>query len=402
MTAGILALGLAYVLSQFFRAFLAVLTPVLARDLGTTPDDLALASGLWFLSFAAMQIPVGAALDRLGPRRTAGWLLLVGGGGGAAVFALATAPVHISIAMALIGVGCAPVLMASYYIFARDFAPARFAVLASVMVGLGSLGNLVASYPMAVSAELLGWRTSLWGLAGMSTAVAVAVLILVRDPVKIEGETRGSLKELFALRALWLIFPLMGVNYALTGAVRGLWIGPYLADVHGAGTGTIGAASLLMGLAMVSGSLAYGFADRFFSSRKQMIAGGTAITLAAAGVLIALPAQSQALSVAMLCTVGFFGAAYAVIMAHGRAFLPPHLIGRGVTMLNLFSIGGVGLLQFVSGRVYRGVAPAAEQAATPYVAVFALLAVCLGIGFAVYLFSRDAGDEPLSLARKPR
>ena len=401
MTAGILALGLAYVLSQFFRAFLAVLTPVLARDVGASPDDLAFASGLWFLSFAAMQIPVGSALDSIGPRRTSGWLLLVGGGG-AAVFALATSPLHISIAMALIGVGCAPVLMAAYYIFARDYPPARFAVLASIMVGLGSLGNLVASYPMALSAELLGWRASLWGLAALSAAVAFAVLVLVRDPAKVEGEARGSLRELFRLRALWLIFPLMGVNYALSGAVRGLWIGPYLADVHGAGTGSIGWASLLMGLAMVSGALAYGFADRFFASRKRMIASGTAITLIAACVLVVLPDQSLILSIAMLCTLGFFGAAYAVIMAHGRAFLPPHLIGRGVTMLNLFSIGGAGVLQLASGRVYRGVVAVAETPAAPYVAVFALLAGCLGVGFLLYLFSKDAGDEPLSLARKPR
>ena len=119
MPSGLFVLGLAYVLSQFFRAFLAVLAPVLKTDLGADPDALALASGMWFLSFAAMQIPVGWALDTLGPRRTAAALLLVGGAGGASVFALATMPGHIAIAMALIGVGCSPVLMASYYIFAR-------------------------------------------------------------------------------------------------------------------------------------------------------------------------------------------------------------------------------------------------------------------------------------------
>ena len=70
MSPGILLLGLAYVLSQFFRAFLAVLTPALGRAIGATPDDLAFASGLWFLTFAAMQIPVGWALDTIGPRKT--------------------------------------------------------------------------------------------------------------------------------------------------------------------------------------------------------------------------------------------------------------------------------------------------------------------------------------------
>lgn len=111
MTRGVALLGLGYVLSQFFRAFLAVLSPSLRVDLGATPEDLAFASGLWFFSFAAMQLPVGWALDTVGPRRTAASLLLVGGGGGAALFAVATQPLHINLAMVLIGIGCAPVLM---------------------------------------------------------------------------------------------------------------------------------------------------------------------------------------------------------------------------------------------------------------------------------------------------
>ena len=66
MKLGIVSLVLAYVLSQFYRAFLAVLAPVLETDLGATAEHLANASGIWFLIFAAMQIPLGAALDRIG------------------------------------------------------------------------------------------------------------------------------------------------------------------------------------------------------------------------------------------------------------------------------------------------------------------------------------------------
>ncbi len=389
MNAGIFLLGLAYVLSQFFRAFLAVLAPVLSRDIGVTPDDLAFASGMWFLAFAAMQIPVGWALDTIGPRRTAAWILLVGGGGGAAVFALATSALHLNIAMTLIGLGCSPVLMASYYIFARDYPPAQFAVLASLMVGLGSVGNLVASYPMAFAAETIGWRAALWALAAVSALVAFGTVMLVKDPAKITGEAKGSLGELFRLRALWFIFPLIFVSYAISAAVRGLWIGPYLADVFAADTAMIGTATLLMGLAMIAGTLAYGPLDKALGSRKWMIAGGTLITLAAAVILIILPSHSAVLAIAMMCTIGFFGATYPVLIAHGRSFLPSHLIGRGVTMLNLFSIGGVGLLQFTSGRVYA-TSLGGAFAAQPYVNVFILFAVSLTIGLVIYLFSRDS------------
>ena len=54
MQVGIVLLCLAYVISQFFRNFLAVLSEQLHLDIGATSDDLAFAMGLWFLTFSLM------------------------------------------------------------------------------------------------------------------------------------------------------------------------------------------------------------------------------------------------------------------------------------------------------------------------------------------------------------
>jgi predicted MFS family arabinose efflux permease len=388
MSRGIALLGLAYVLSQFFRAFLAVLSPALRNDIGAGPEDLAFASGLWFFAFAAMQLPVGWALDTIGPRRTAASLLLVGGGGGAAIFAMATSPLHIGVAMALIGVGCAPVLMAAYYIFAREYPPARFVVLASVMVGVGTSGNLVASYPMAIAAETIGWRASLWGLGAITSLTALGIWIVVRDPATPEGETRGSLLAVFKIKALWFIFPIMAVSYAQVGALRGLWIGPYFEDVFSASAHQIGLATLLMGAAMVAGTFAYGPLDRIIGSTKWVVIVGTGINLAALCGLVLFPVSGLAFATILMAAIGFFGATYAIIISHGRSFLPPNLIGRGMTLLNLCSIGGVGVAQFLSGRAYTASQPAATVQA-PYVVIFTLFAVLMSAGLFVYLFSRD-------------
>lgn len=388
MQAGLFILCLAYVLSQFFRAFLAVLTADLARDIGAQPDDLAFASGLWFLTFAAMQIPVGWALDRIGPRRTAAALLLVGGGGGAALFAAATAPLHISTAMVLIGIGCSPVLMASYFIFAREYPPARFATLAALMLGVGSVGNLVASYPTALAVELMGWRATLAGLAAISAAVAAGIWLSVRDPEMVKHDTKGSLLDLLKQPLLWTILPLMLVAYAPAAALRGLWAGPYLRDVYGLDTGQIGQATLIMGAAMIAGTFAYGPLDRVLRTRKWVIFGGNLGGVLALVLLVLWIDLGVWSSVALLASIGFLGASFPVIMAHGRAFIPAHLVGRGVTLLNLFGIGGVGLMQFVTGRLHESYATA--DAAAPYTAIVTFFAVSLAAGLVIYLFSRDS------------
>ncbi|MEO0752727.1 MAG: MFS transporter [Pseudomonadota bacterium] len=389
MRLGLIVLCAGYVLSQFFRAFLAVLTDVLARDIGATADDLALASGLWFITFAAMQIPVGWALDRIGPRRTASVLLLVGGGGGAVLFALATGPLQVNVAMMLIGVGCSPVLMASYFIFAREFPPARFATLAALMLGVGSLGNLVASYPMALAADTLGWRASLLGLAAVSVAVALGVFLTVRDPDRVDAEAGGSLLSLLRMPALWAIVPLMIVAYAPAAAIRGLWMGPYLIDMHGLSTAQVGQATLIMGVAMILGTFAYGPLDRMLGTRKWVVLGGN--LLCAAAILgLAVTVQSGViLAIALCALLGFFGATFPVIIAHARAFFPPALAGRGVTLMNLFGIGGVGLLQFASGPVHSA-ALAGSGPAVAYATLFAMFGLSLLVGCAIYLLSRDA------------
>ncbi|MCB1329841.1 MAG: MFS transporter, partial [Maritimibacter sp.] len=361
-------------------------------DLGTTPDVLSRASGLWFLAFAAMQIPVGWALDHLGPARVAAALLAVAGAG-AAVFALATSPGAILWAMVLMGIGCSAVLMAAYFIIAREFAPRMFGTLAALVLGVGSLGNILGSMPLAWAAGAFGWRATMWGLAVLTVAIAALILVVVRDPARPEGhgEAKGSLLTLLAIPALWLIFPLMFVNYAPSAALRGAWTGPFLRDVYGLDAGGIGLVTLAMGLAMILGTFAYGPLDRILGTRKWVILAGSACASAAIFTLWAFPASGVVAVTVLVAATGFFGAGFPLIMAHARAWFPPHLTGRGVTFMNLLGISGVGLFQFASGWVYDGAKVAGDPVAG-YRAVFLFFAVPLVIGGVVYLFSRDRVD----------
>ncbi len=392
MKLGIAFLVLGYLFSQFYRAFLAVLSPVLGHDLGAGADDLALSSGLWFLAFAAMQLPVGWALDTLGPRRTSAWLLGAAGGGGALVFALAQTPVHIHIAMVLIGAGCSPVLMASYYIFGRVYSARAFATLAGATIGIGTLGNILGAWPLAWAAETFGWRETVLGLAVVTLAVGLALGWLVQDPPAVpdDGNGRGSLVDVLRIPGVWFILPLLFVNYAPAAGLRGLWVGPYYADVYGAGSIAIGHVTLLMAIAMVIGAVAYGPLDRIFGTRKGVALAGNLACVACLLALWAVPTAGFWSSALLLAAVGLLGLSFPLLMAHGRSFFPPRVLGRGVTLLNLFSIGGVGVLQMISARVHAA-APASPPEA-PYAAIFLFFALTLLAGCAIYAFSRDRLD----------
>ncbi len=362
-----LVLLFAYLFSQFFRSFVAIIAADLTRDLGFGPAELGWISSAWFLAFALSQFPVGYLLDTKGPRRTMGWLMTAGVVGGL-LFSVSNGLTLSVIGMALVGIGCSPMLMAGLYIFGRTSPPERFAVLSSMLVGFGNIGNLVAATPLAFAASSIGWRMS---MAAVSVAMALAaalVLLLLKDPPQIErkdgkASMLGDILTVVKIRALWFAFPIHLFGYAAVATERGLWIGPFLQSVHGLEAILRGHIAFAMSVGMACGALACGPASRYLNGPKTPAVIATAITAALFLTLAFFPQLPVPIVAAVLTGIGFFGLTYSLLLSHGRPFLPDYLLGRGVTFLNFLAIGGAGLMQAVTGKsmeraLLSGVPPA--------------------------------------------
>lgn len=392
----------AYILSQFYRSFLAVIAPELARDIGLTPADLARMSAIWFGAFAIAQFPVGWALDRFGPRRTVP-LIMTAAAVGAFLFAGSTTPAGCSAAMALIGIGCSPIYMGALYVFGRTYPPERFALLCSWLLGIGSSGNLLAATPLAYAAEQYGWRSAFLAI-GAVTAVTMAITFwLVEDPPRLASPSSGKtvgfvagLAEILAIRPLWLILPMVTISYAIIAAERGLWAGPYFAEVHGLGPVDRGNAVLIFAIAMSLGALIYGPLDLAIKARKWLVVGGSVISAAALAALAAWPGPPVSVATALLATLGAAGTTYGLLMAHGRAFLPDHLLGRGITVLNFLFIGGGVVVQLLSGAAAQAMREAGAQPGQIYAAIHLGFAVALIAVTAIYAFSHEKKSSPTS------
>ena len=383
MQFGIVVLCIAYVLSQFFRSFLAVLSSVLANDIGAQPDDLAYALGLLFIVFAVMQIPVGWGLDRFGPRIVSSILLLIGGGGGAFLFASAQNPSHINLSMALLGVGCSPILMASYYIFARNYSPKIFATLAATFLGIGSLGTLIGASPLTYFVGILGWREAVELIGIFTILISAFLLFTVKNPVKKNGTSvsAGGFWSILKSRDVLLIAPIAIICYAPVAGLRGIWLGPFFEKKFEASVDEIGTIGLIMSFGMILGTFFYGPLDRIFKTRKWIVLIGNGICLLSVAALSFLPELSYTLAIVSFTVIGFFGMSFPVVVAHGRSFVPIELSGRGVTLMNLFAIGGVGVLQTVTGLIF--------ERTDDFGSVFSMYFILILIGLVVYLWSND-------------
>src|SRR6202008_1184088 len=159
-----------YYLSFLFRTINASISPVLASDFGLGAAETGLLASVYFLVFAGAQIPVGVLLDRYGPRRVQG-VLLVLAVGGATLFGNADSFSELLVGRAMIGLGVAASLMAGLKAIVMWFPRNRVAIVNGGMIMLGSLGAVTATAPTDWLLTWCGWR----GLFELLTIATLAV-----------------------------------------------------------------------------------------------------------------------------------------------------------------------------------------------------------------------------------
>ena len=391
------ALAAAYVASQFFRVSNAVIAPELMRDLAISPEAMGAITGIFFLTFAAAQLPGGVLLDRFGPRRTMAGLLLFAAAG-SLVFAAAQAAAGLSAGRGLMGLGCAVGLMGAMVAIARWFPAERFAPVTSTLYAIGGLGSVLATTPLALAAEAFGWRGAFVAMAALTALMALLLWLVLRDAPpgaaaeprpESPGEIWRGLLDVARNRDLLHIAGIQFVGYGALTSVAGLWGGPYLAELHGLDPVARGHVLLAMNLAVLAGSLAYGWLAPLAGSYKGPIAGGAAAAGLAYLALALLPLPPLWLVALLFVLLGLTAGYFNLLHAHARAVLPDHLVGRGLTLENMAAIGGVFLWQAVTGLLIGDLAARGVPAETAYRAMFGLLAAITAAGLAAYLPCRD-------------
>ena len=395
-------LCLGYVLSMFYRTSVGVLGDELSRAMDLSAEALGALGGAYFLAFAAAQIPLGVALDRYGPRRVNACMALVAGCG-ALVFAAAGGFAMLVVGRGLIGLGCAAGLMGALVAFSRWFPPRRFPAMAGFMLAVGGLGNLASTTPLALGAERLGWRGAFVCAAGASALAAALTFALVRDAPpgapaagprgETLGQTARGVGAVLRNRQLHLILPLNSCAYGALMAMLALWGAPWLSQVHGLGAVAAADAMMAMAMALMGGSLAYGWIGSRLGAHRVVVLAGAAATAALYAALAAGLAAGPGAAAIALCLMALLGGYAALMLEHVRALFPPHLVGRGLTAANLFNFGGSGIIQAVSGGIVGAWPRGADGAHPPeaYAALFAFLAAIVAASAAIYAFARPAG-----------
>jgi MFS family permease len=341
-----------FLLSMFHRVSTTVISPVLTADLDLTAAQLSTLSAMFFYSFALVQIPLGLALDRWGPRLVLTVLGLVGVAG-AVLFSLAGSYGLATLARILLGIGMAGNLMGAFALLVNWFPADRFATLIGAITAAGTMGMMLAASPLAFLVDLVGWRSGmlLMALAGM--VQTAAVLIVVRDrpagvpkPAWQPGSPFKGLERLIRMPAFWVIGVSTFFRFGAFMTIQGLWAGPYL--IYGLGLEPVRAGNVLLACSlgyMISLPLSGRISDRVLRTRKYCVVPPLfAFALLVAGLALIEKGASELLLVTLFLFLGLLSAPGQIMYAHIKELTPREMAGTSMTGINFFNMLGPAVL----------------------------------------------------------
>lgn len=392
-----------FLMSLFYRASSAIIAPNLVDEFHLTPHALGLMGAAFFYSFAVVQLPLGLFLDRVGPRITMTILNFVGAFG-AVIFAHSGGMAGGVIGRAMLGVGMAANLMGPLKLLTKWFDPLKFATISGLLLSIGTVGSLVATTPLAMLVEWLGWRESFYFLACLNAFLALWVMIIIRDvPPDRKGHgiilqeenghssVSGSLKTLFSSWNYWAISLSTFFRYGSYASIQSLWAGPFLMEYLKLPPIIAGNLLFMLSFGLILGSPFSGLvSDRFLRSRKKTILVGISISA------LATLAFSQWRGVThlsalggLLFAIGFFNAFGQVMYAHIKDLMPKEMSGTAMAGINFFTMMGAGVFIHLLGGIMAHISWGTTNEGEAYRTSFLLCFIALLAAVVIYITTRD-------------
>lgn len=294
--------------------------------------------------YAALQVPVGVLIDRVGPRAllASGALLMVTG---QVTLALSTSLEVAILGRMLVGAGDAMTFVSGLRLINSWFSGPRVPVLSQWFANVGQLGQVLSAVPLSIVLHTAGWTPAFLGSASVAVVALVAVLVAVRDrptddvpPPRVPWgdsmrELGRSLRRPGTQLGFWSHFVTQssGVVFSL------LWGFPFLVGAMGYSPALAsGLLIVIVASGMVVGPVIGILTGRFPFRRSNLVLGIVVMMGVAWGVLLLWPGVPPLpVVVLVVVAIGIGGPGSQVGLDFARTFNPPRSLGAASGIVNV-------------------------------------------------------------------
>jgi sugar phosphate permease len=402
----ILAIG--YLFVYVHRVSTAVVAPELVKSFEISGTILGVLASAYFYPYAFMQLPIGLLADSLGPRKTITIFLLI------ACFStvLFGSSPNISTAIfarVLIGLSAAALFIPTMKILAEWYRLNEFASMAGILMAVGGIGWLLATTPLALLINGLGWRMAFVLIGIMMLIITILTWTLVRDrpeemgwprvsdaglaPARVNIGFADGVKVVLSEKYFWPLAIRFFCSYGAVIGFGGLWGGLYLMEIHGLTKAQAGNVLMMIPIGLILGSPLLGWlSDRVFSARKPVVIGGAFIHLLA-WVPLALWTEKLNLPLLYLLSfmIGVFGTGISMVaFAAHKELYPKEIAGTSIGLINTIPFGGAAIFPPLMGYIMDKVGRVAgAYPVNAYKKTFSLCFILAVIAFLGVCFMKE-------------
>jgi len=398
----------AYAVAVAHRSSFGVAGLEATERFGVDATVLSLFVVIQLSTYAAMQVPMGVALDRRGPRT-----MLVLGSVTMALgqLAMAFAP-NVGIALAarvLIGSGDAAMFVSAVRLVTSWFDRRRVPLFTQLTGIVGQTGQVVSALPFAFTLHRDGWAPAFVGLAGLGLVSAFAARAGIRDtppgadPGVVTGSRLAGLGDTLRHPGTWLGFWTHMLGQAGINVFVLMWGVPFLVEGQGLTPGKAG--GLLawnVAVGIVAGPVLGEFTARHPLRRSW------AVLAVAAGVglgwlIVLVPDTPRPLwqLVLFVTLISVGGPASLIGLDFAATSNPPHRIGAAQALANMGGFVSAVVAMLAIGLALDHLAPGGDPTLTDYRAAMSLVLVPWLVALVAVLVTRARTRAVTGVAMPP-
>ncbi len=403
-----------YLVAVMQRTTIGVAGVAATERFHSTASVLSALAVVQLIVYAAMQIPVGVLIDRVGSR----WLMTVGTAlmiAGQVTVALAPTIGIAVLGRILVGAGDATIFTSLIRLTSSWFTGRLVPQLSQWIGNIGQLGQVLSAIPFALILHHSGWTTAFLSAASLSVVALVGIVAFISD--RPAGSSEGPRPATWAesLRLLRASFQRPGTQLGFwshfvtqsSGTVFSLmWGFPFM--VYGLGIDPSVAAALLIVMVvagLISGPILGLLTARFPLRRSNFVLAIVALMgLAWATVLLWPGIPPFWLLIVLLIVIGIGGPGSLIGFDFARTSNPLHSLGSANGIVNVGGFLASFVMMFLIGvalDVENNLHIAAGQPSDLYALdsfrwAFAIQYVIIGIGIVFLIRARRRTRRRLS------
>jgi len=398
-----ISLSAIYFFSIVHRVGIAVVAVGMMNEFSADASLIGLMSSAYFFPYALAQIPIGIMLDRVGVRKTIGALGIIASIGNG-IFAFSPTLLLVTVGRALVGFGVGGFYVSCLKALSIWFQPGRFATLTGLLTALGNFGAFFASSPLALISVNIGWRGAYFAIFILMSAFIFMAWFSLRSEQHVrpteDTHVYRDLSRIFHYKYFLIIMMIPFLAYGAYISFQGLWAGPFLANIYGMDTATVGFFLTFISIGFIISSPLGGYlSDNIFKRRRPILLTGILLSLV---VWVVFGIWGQALTSIQLSStlfiLGFATGFIYVFMSMSKELFPDNISGTAMASFNQFNFIGGGFFQFFMGFLidfsFAGVMSFAA-----FQMIFAISAIALIISAILTVVAKETfGSQPKDFA----